>query len=42
MLPGVLLAFTNYVKQFFEPINDLAEMYTTIQSASVSANRITN
>ncbi len=40
MLPGVLLAFTNYVKQFFEPINDLAEMYTTIQSASVSANRI--
>lgn len=40
MLPGVLLAFTNYVKQFFEPINELAEMYTTIQSAAVSANRI--
>ena len=25
---GVLYAFTNYVKQFFEPINDLAEKYT--------------
>ncbi len=40
MLPGVLYAFTDYVKQFFNPINDLAEMYTNIQSASVSADRI--
>lgn len=37
---GVLYAFTNYVKQFFEPINDLAEKYTTIQSALVSTDRI--
>jgi len=37
---GVLYAFTTYVKQFFEPINDLAEKYSTIQSASVSADRI--
>lgn len=36
---GVLYAFTDYVKQFFEPINELAETYTTIQSALVSANR---
>ena len=40
LLPGVLYAFTTYVKQFFEPINNLAEMYSTIQSAAVSANRI--
>ena len=37
---GILYAFTNYVKQFFEPINDLAEKYTTIQSALVSTDRI--
>lgn len=37
---GVLYAFTNYVKQFFEPINDLAEKYTTVQSALVSTERI--
>ena len=37
---GVLYAFTTYIKQFFDPINDLAEKYTTIQSALVSADRI--
>lgn len=37
---GVLYAFTNYVRQFFDPINDLAEKYNTIQSAAVSADRI--
>lgn len=37
---GVLYAFTNYVKQFFNPINDLAEKYTTIESALVSTDRI--
>jgi ATP-binding cassette, subfamily B, multidrug efflux pump len=37
---GVLYAFTNYIKQFFEPINELAEKYNTIQSAVVSADRI--
>jgi len=37
---GILYAFTNYVKQFFEPINDLAEKYTTVQSAFVSTDRI--
>ncbi len=40
ILPGVLYAFTEYVKQFFNPINDLAEMYSNIQSAAVSADRI--
>lgn len=37
---GVLYAFTNYIKQFFAPINDLAENYNTIQSAIVSADRV--
>lgn len=37
---GILYAFTTYVKQFFEPINDLAEKYTTVQSALVSTERI--
>jgi len=37
---GVLYAFTTYIKQFFNPISDLAEKYTNIQSALVSAERI--
>ena len=37
---GVLYAFTTYIKQFFSPISDLADNYTTIQSALVSADRI--
>lgn len=37
---GVLYAFITYTRQFFEPISALAEQYTTIQSALVSADRI--
>lgn len=37
---GVLYLFTTFIKQFFNPISDLAENYTTIQSALVSADRI--
>jgi ATP-binding cassette subfamily B protein len=37
---GVLYAFTSYIKQFFNPISDIADNYTTIQSAMVSADRI--
>jgi len=37
---GVLYAFTTYIKQFFNPISDLADKYTNIQSALVSAERI--
>ena len=37
---GVLVAFNSYIKQFFEPINDLAEKYNTIQSSLVSADRV--
>ena len=37
---GVVYAFTTYIQKFFEPINDLADKYNTIQSAAVSAERI--
>lgn len=37
---GVVYAFIAYTKQFFQPINDLADKYTSIQSAMVSAERI--
>ena len=37
---GVLYAFTTYIRQFFDPVSDLADSYTTIQSALVSADRI--
>ena len=30
---GVLVAMTTYIRQFFEPINDLAEKYNTVQSS---------
>jgi len=37
---GVLFAFTNYLQQFFRPINDLTEKYNIMQSAMASAERI--
>ena len=37
---GVLYAFTRYVRRFFEPINDLAEKYTSVVGALVSVSRI--
>ncbi|OMF91289.1 ABC transporter ATP-binding protein [Paenibacillus sp. FSL R7-0273] len=37
---GVLYAFTTYIRQFFAPISDLADKYTSIQSALVSTERI--
>jgi len=40
LLVGVLYAFINYMKKFFNPISDLCEFYNTIQSALVSADRV--
>lgn len=37
---GVLVAFNTYIRQFFGPINDLAEKYNNIQSSLVSADRV--
>lgn len=37
---GVLLAFIQYVRQFFMPIRDLSEKFNTLQSALASSERI--
>lgn len=37
---GTLYAFTQYIKQFFSPIANLAEQFTSIQSSLISADRI--
>ena len=37
---GVLFAFINYLKLFFQPINDLTEKYNILQSAMASSERI--
>ncbi len=37
---GVLYAFAQYIKQFFNPISNLADQFTSIQSALISADRI--
>lgn len=37
---GVLYAFIDYIRRFFQPINDLTEKYTIMQSAMASSERI--
>jgi len=37
---GVLYAFISYVREFFNPINEIADKYTSLQSAVVSSERI--
>ena len=37
---GLIYAFITYIKQIFEPISEIAEKYTTIQSAIISSERI--
>jgi ATP-binding cassette, subfamily B, multidrug efflux pump len=37
---GILLAFIQYVRQFFLPIRDLSEKFNTLQSALASSERI--
>ncbi len=37
---GVLYAFIEYIKMFFEPINNLAERYNIMQAAMASSERI--
>lgn len=40
ILPGVLVAFIQYLRLFFQPIRDLAEKYNLLQSAMASSERI--
>ncbi|WP_353894131.1 ABC transporter ATP-binding protein [Proteinivorax hydrogeniformans] len=37
---GVLYAFINYIKMFFQPINAITEKYNILQSAMASSERI--
>jgi ATP-binding cassette subfamily B protein len=37
---GVLIAFIQYARQFFEPIRNLSEQFNTLQSAMAGAERI--
>ncbi|QWC00516.1 ABC transporter ATP-binding protein/permease [Mycoplasmatota bacterium] len=37
---GTLYLFTNYVWQFFEPVNNVANIYASFQQAQASAERI--
>ena len=37
---GVLVAFIQYVRQFFEPIRNLSDQYNTLQSAMAASERI--
>lgn len=37
---GILLAFIQYVRQFFLPIRDLSEKFNTLQSALASSERL--
>ena len=37
---GVLFAFTQYVRNFFQPLQDLSDVFNTLQAAMASAERI--
>lgn len=37
---GVLYAFINYIRQFFQPINQITQQWNTLQSTTVSMDRL--
>lgn len=37
---GVLYTFISYIREFFQPINEIADKYTGLQSAVISSERI--
>lgn len=37
---GILYAFISYIREFFQPINEIADKYTELQSATISSERI--
>ncbi len=40
LLPGVLVAFLQYMRRFFQPIRDLAEKYNIFQAAMAASERV--
>ncbi len=41
MTPGTLLAFTLYIANFFDPVQQLSQLYNTFLSATAALDRIT-
>jgi len=37
---GIVIAFLSYVSRFFQPIQDLSQLYTTLQSAMAGGERV--
>jgi len=37
---GIVVAFLSYVSRFFDPIRDLSQIYTTLQSATAGGERV--
>jgi ATP-binding cassette subfamily B multidrug efflux pump len=40
LLPGVLVAFIQYMRLFFQPLRDLAEKYNILQAAMAASERV--
>lgn len=40
LLPGVLVAFIQYVRLFFQPLRDLAEKYNILQASMAASERV--
>ncbi len=40
LLPGVLVAFLQYMRRFFQPVRDLAEKYNIMQAAMAASERV--
>jgi len=40
LLPGVLVAFLQYMRRFFQPVRDLAEKYDILQAAMAASERV--
>ena len=40
LLPGVLVAFLQYMRRFFQPVRDLAEKYNILQAAMAASERV--
>lgn len=40
IFPGVLVAFIQYTKRFFQPVRDLAEKYNILQGAMAASERV--
>jgi ATP-binding cassette subfamily B multidrug efflux pump len=38
--PGVLVAFIQYMKRFFQPVRDLADKYNLVQAAMAASERV--